>query len=138
MIALGALFANALLSATILPGASEAMLVALLLAGHEAFPVWLAATSGNVLGSAVNWGIGRFALHWQDHRWFPVSRERLEAAQRWFGRFGWPLLLLAWLPVIGDAFTLAAGTLRLRLLPFVVLVGAGKGARYAVLVALAG
>ncbi|MDX6750293.1 YqaA family protein [Geminicoccaceae bacterium 1502E] len=137
MIAHGALFANALLSATILPGTSEAMMLALVLGGRDPTGLWLAATLGNVTGSTINWWLGRSALRWQERRWFPVRHERLARAQGWFARFGWPLLLLSWLPVVGDAFTLAAGTLRMRLAPFLLLVAIGKGARYALLAGLA-
>lgn len=134
----GALLANALLSATLLPGTSEAMLAALLLGGLDPALLWLAATIGNVLGSTVNWWLGRSALRWRDRRWFPVATDRLASAQAWFGRVGWPLLLLSWLPVIGDAFTLAAGTMRMPLAPFLALVTLGKGARYGLLVGLFG
>ena len=48
------------------------------------------------------------------------------------GLFGLDLasLLLAWLPLIGDPLTLAAGVFRVKFLPFLVLVFIGKGARY--------
>ena len=58
---------------------------------------------------------------------------RLATAQRWFGRYGWPSLFFAWLPVIGDPLTLAAGMLREPLGPFLLLVGFAKTARYVVL-----
>ena len=58
---------------------------------------------------------------------------RFGQAQGFFARFGWPSLLLAWLPVIGDPLTLVAGTLNYPLGRFVLLVFTGKAARYAVL-----
>jgi len=93
----------------------------------------LAASLGNTLGSVANWGLGRFCLHWRDRKWFPVKPKELERASAWFGRYGMGSLLLAWVPVVGDPLTLAAGVLRVRFLPFLLLVAIGKTARYAVL-----
>jgi membrane protein YqaA with SNARE-associated domain len=126
------LFASAFLSATLLPGSSEAALVALLALGRGD-PVLLVAvaTAGNVLGSAVNWAMGRFFAHFSDRRWFPVNAAALARASAWYGRFGVWSLLFAWLPVIGDPLTLAAGVLRVELWRFLMLVTIGKAARYA-------
>jgi membrane protein YqaA with SNARE-associated domain len=43
---------------------------------------------------------------------------------------------LAWLPIGGDALTLIAGTMKVRLSVFIILVGAGKAARYISIVVL--
>ncbi|WP_159992591.1 YqaA family protein [Roseomonas sp. 18066] len=125
------LFAAALLAATILPMQSEAALVGLLLT--ERFSVallLLVATAGNVLGSVVNWWLGRQMVRFQDRRWFPASPAALARAQRWYRKFGRWSLLLSWLPVVGDPLTLVAGTLRERLLPFLALVTLAKAGRY--------
>lgn len=125
------LFASALLAATIVPFSSEALLGALLVAGeHHPVGLLIAASVGNTLGSVVNWGLGRFCLLWQDRRWFPVGPARLERASRWFARYGVWSLLLAWLPVVGDPLTLAAGVLRVRFALFLLLVAVGKTGRY--------
>jgi membrane protein YqaA with SNARE-associated domain len=134
----GGLFASALLSATLLPGSSEAVLTGLVMA--EEGRLWLlltAATAGNVLGSIVNWVCGRFLSAFSDRKWFPVSPRRFEQAADWFGRYGVWSLLLAWAPVVGDPLTVIAGALRVRLLPFVVLVTIGKLGRYAFVIAVA-
>lgn len=59
-----------------------------------------------------------------------MSRDRLEQAEAWFARNGKWALLFAWLPVVGDPLTVAAGVLRTHIIPFIVLVAAGKLARY--------
>jgi membrane protein YqaA with SNARE-associated domain len=130
------LFASAFLSATILPGTSELAITGLALDGLDLRVLWLVATLGNVAGAVVNWWLGRTALHFQDRRWFPVGPAALSRAQDRFNRWGRPSLLLSWLPGIGDAFTLAAGVLRVPLLWFLVLVTLAKGGRYAVLLGL--
>jgi membrane protein YqaA with SNARE-associated domain len=130
------LFVSAFLSATLLPGSSEAALIALLALGRSD-PVRLVAvaTAGNVLGSVVNWIMGRFFAHFSDRRWFPVSRAAYERAVSWYNRFGLWSLLLAWLPVIGDPLTVVAGALRVGFWRFVVLVTIGKAGRYAFIAA---
>jgi membrane protein YqaA with SNARE-associated domain len=93
------------------------------------------ATIGNTLGSVVNWLIGRGIAQFRERRWFPVSRERYEQASRLFARYGLWSLLFAWLPFVGDPLTIVAGTLRVPLGWFVLLVGIGKAARYAMVIA---
>lgn len=132
-----ALFLSAFGAATLLPLQSEAVLVALLLAGQH--PLWtllLVATLGNVLGSWVNWLLGRSIEHYRERRWFPVSPARLQQAQDWYARYGRWSLLLSWMPVIGDPLTLVAGVMRERLWVFLAIVTLAKASRYAVLAAL--
>ena len=127
------LFTSALLSATLLPGSSEALLLYKLEEGSEAPALVLSATAGNLLGSLVTYAMGRAgnaALH---RRWLRIGEKDLARAEAWFRRWGLPSLLLAWLPVIGDPLCLFAGLLRVDLARFVILVGAGKLARYAFL-----
>lgn len=133
MTALITLFLVSFLAATLLPFYSEILFGALLLEGYDPLALFLAATAGNTLGSVVNWALARYLLHYQDRRWFPFSADKLEAAQSWFQRYGKWTLLLAWAPVGGDALTFVAGMMRVRLSLFVLLVGTGKAARYALL-----
>jgi membrane protein YqaA with SNARE-associated domain len=131
------LFLSAFLAATLLPFSSEAVLAALsAFDRHDPVLLWAAASVGNTLGSLVNWALGRCFLRFRDRRWFPVGPERLDRARERFRRYGAWTLLFAWLPVVGDPLTLAAGALGVKVWPFLALVGAGKAARYAV-VALA-
>jgi len=48
------LFLVSFLAATLLPGGSEVLFAALLAAGHDPWALWLWATTGNTLGSALN------------------------------------------------------------------------------------
>ncbi len=131
MIAYVGLFASALIAATILPMQSEAVLVGLLAAGNQPFAILLiVATVGNVLGSVINWYLGRFLLRFRDRRWFPASDRQLSRAEGWYRRYGRWSLLASWMPVIGDPLTIVAGVLREPLVPFLVLVTIAKGGRY--------
>ena len=124
------LFASAFLAATILPFSSEVVLFSLLRDGGDPVALVVVATLGNTLGSVVNWALGLYLLHFQDRRWFYFSRDQIDKAQRWYQRFGFWSLLFAWLPLGGDALTLIAGIMKLRLWLFLLLVGTGKGLRY--------
>ncbi len=137
MVALyGALFISAFLAATVLPVSSEAVLAGLVVSGRGDPVLLLAvATIGNTLGSVVNRILGRGIDTLQNRRWFPVTPDRYQQACRTFRRFGEWTLLFAWLPVVGDALTLAAGAARVNLGVFVALVAIGKAARYAVIIA---
>ena len=118
-------------------GSGKRTLAGLLAAGHK--PVWLlvaAATAGNILGSAVNWLLGRCCVRFQDKRWFPVKKEKLNKARTWYRTYGRWSLLLSWAPVIGDPLTLVAGLLREPFASFILIVGLAKLARYLVVAAL--
>lgn len=124
---------SAFLAATLLPFYSEIILITMAQTGDIAWVwLWAAATVGNTGGACVNWLIGRYLLHYQDRRWFPFREQQLEKAQQRFQRYGQWTLLLSWLPVGGDALTFVAGVMRVHFIPFVLLTGVGKGARYAV------
>lgn len=128
------LFLTAFAAATILPFYSEVLVLTLLYQGLHPGGLWLSATLGNTLGSAVNWALGRYLLHFQDRRWFPIKARQLERAQHYFNRFGSWTLLFAWLPVGGDPLTLVAGIMRVNFPLFLMLVAIGKGTRYWVLI----
>ncbi len=132
------LFVSALLSATLLPGGSEALLLWRLHEGRDPLALVMSAGAGNVLGSLVTYGMGRLGNRAVHARWLRVDDAALVRAEAWFARFGWPALLLAWLPVVGDPLCLLAGLLRAPLGLFLLLTGAGKFARYAALAWAAG
>lgn len=131
------LFLSAFVAATLLPTASEAVLVALLLAGNQpAEMLILVASVGNVLGSVVNWVLGRWIEHFKEKPWFPVKAASLAHAQAWYSRYGKWSLLLSWAPVIGDPLTVVAGVMREPFPLFLVLVTLAKVGRYLILAAI--
>lgn len=130
------LFCSAFLAATIFPFYSEVLLVTLLTDGKSVLLLWLFATTGNTLGAAVNWWLGRYLLHFQERRWFPFKKKSLVKAQSWFQKYGVWSLLFAWLPVGGDALTFIAGIMRVHFWLFLGLTAVGKGLRYLVVIGL--
>jgi membrane protein YqaA with SNARE-associated domain len=119
------------LAATIIPGSSEVVLVAMVLERPaELITLFLTATVGNTAGSAVNWVLGRWFQRFAGRRWFPASQGQLDKAAKWFNKYGIWSLLLAWLPIVGDALTVIAGALKVNIYAFVALVAMGKATRY--------
>lgn len=132
------LLASAFAAATILPMQSEAVLVGLVAA--EAQPVWAlvaVASVGNVLGSVVNWILGRQVERFRGRRWFPTTDAALDRAKGWYSRYGRWSLLLSWAPIVGDPLTLVAGVLREPFWSFLAFVTIAKVGRYVALSAFA-
>ncbi|MHC8299257.1 YqaA family protein [Pseudomonas sp. ZS1P83] len=131
------LFLAAFGAATLLPMQSEAVLVGMLLSDQYVASTLLAvATFGNVLGSALNWILGRSIERFRQKQWFPVSENKLEKAQQSYLRYGRWSLLLSWVPIIGDPLTVVAGAMREPLWSFLLIVTLAKGVRYLVLTAV--
>ncbi|MGH1440946.1 MAG: YqaA family protein [Cellvibrionaceae bacterium] len=131
------LLGSAFLAATIFPFYSEAFLVTLLTQGKSVWLLWLFATIGNTLGAVVNWVLGRYLLHFQDHRYFPFKLSQLQRSQSWFQRYGVWSLLLSWLPLIGDGITFIAGIMKVKFWVFLSLTAVGKGLRYLIVILIA-
>ena len=139
MMALLTVFLSALVAATILPAQSEAILVYHLTQQPDQVILLVAIASlGNVLGSVINWVLGRFLRRFQHQRWFPASPEKLGQAQRMYDKYGRFSLLLSWVPIIGDPITIVAGIMREPLIRFVVWVSFAKAGRYIFLAAIVG
>jgi membrane protein YqaA with SNARE-associated domain len=125
------LFWASFLAATILPFQSEVVLFGMLLTHHYAW--WLlvlVASLGNILGSVVNYGLGRGLAAFEHRRWFPVKRAKIARAEAWYHAYGRWSLLLSWVPLIGDPLTIVAGVLRESFPVFLLLVSIAKVARY--------
>ena len=114
------LFISSFLAATLLPGGSEAVLFAVIKTYPET--LWIAltvATIGNTLGGMVTFGMG----------WLLPQTQQLKHVEK-VRHYGTPALLLAWVPLIGDALCLAAGWLRLNWWQAALFMAIGKFARY--------
>ena len=137
MLEIWALFISSFLASTLLPGGSEAALV--LAAYNEIAPpvqLLIVATLGNTLGGMTSWGIG----WWLRHK-FPMQSLRNSRQQKsiqYMSRFGSPVLLFSWLPIIGDPLCVAAGWLKIHWFYALVFIALGKSIRYSVILFLMG
>lgn len=126
------LFISAFISSTLLPGGSEAILA--LLASSTTHDRWLllaVATIGNTLGGISSWLLGRLMA-----RRFPAQGiqhgKHAQAIAR-MNKWGNPLLLFSWLPIVGDPLCFAAGWLKTNFISAALFIALGKAARYAVI-----
>jgi len=126
------LFLSAFLSATLLPGGSEVVLFALIkLHPEQTAAAFVLATVGNTAGGMLTYWMARALPEPKDST---QAHRRLEFVRHW----GAPILILAWTPIIGDALCVAAGWLRLPVLPSTLWMTLGKAARYGAIIAGAG
>lgn len=129
------LFISAFVSSTLFPGGSEAALA--YLASDTRYSLMLLvsiATLGNSLGAMTSWGIGRLiAIRYSTEKLSKVSQQKAVARLQ---KYGSPVLLLSWLPVVGDPLCVAAGWLRIHWLPSLLFISVGKLLRYIVIVYL--
>jgi len=126
---LGGLFIACFLAATLLPGGSEAAFIAFVAAWPERqVEAVLLATLGNTLGGMSSYALARLLPERSLSR---LGDRPLALARRW----GSSVLVLAWLPLIGDLLCVAAGWLRLPWLPCMLWMALGKGLRYAFIAA---
>ncbi|MBT6275939.1 MAG: DedA family protein [Chromatiales bacterium] len=122
---LAALFGGSFLAATLLPIGSELLLAALAVGGE--WSKWLllgVATLGNTLGGMTSWAIGRLVpmpARLSDNQRLALERVR---------KAGPPILLLSWVPLIGDPLCVAAGWLRVGWPLACAYMLIGKVARY--------
>ena len=127
---LGAVFAFAFVSATLLPMGSEPATFAYARLHPEQF--WLVvtvATAGNTAGGALDYWLGRGVRG-------ALRADRDTRYLRWLERLGPAALVLAWLPVVGDPLCALAGWLRLPFWRCVGWMALGKGLRYIIITAV--
>jgi len=128
------LFLISFFAATILPFSSELTLAGFMAtSNYNNLLLLIVASFGNVLGSVVNWILGFYSRNLSKIKWFPFKDEQIEKSSKWFNKFGRWSLLFAWVPIIGDPLTLAAGLLRVKFIQFLILVTIGKVSRYLVI-----
>ncbi len=136
LFAYAGLFASAFLAATLLPAQSEAVLLGLLTLDRYPVVILLGvASAGNILGSCVNYGLGRF-LAGSDRLERLVPHSRRARVEQWYRRYGKWSLLMSWVPLVGDPLTVVAGALREPLRTFLTIVSVAKAGRYLALMAL--
>jgi membrane protein YqaA with SNARE-associated domain len=126
-VGLPAVFIVATVSATLIPMGSEPVLFAYVSLNPQDY--WLAitvATVGNTIGGMINWWLGLLARNTYES----LKGETNSRAQAWLEQKGPPMLLLSWLPAIGDPLCLVAGWLRFNWLQCLIYMAIGKLLRY--------
>ena len=91
------------------------------------------ATVGNTLGSVVNYFLGKYATVWAMKKNY-IKALHVKRSKDYFNRYGAFVILLAWVPIIGDPITFVAGVLKYNFWRFLILVFISKFSRYAFLI----
>lgn len=128
------MFVAAFLAGSVFPFSSETVMVALWAAGLDPLPLVLYGSAGNILGSVFNYCLGRMGrLDWLE-RWFHVSHESIEKAERFMGGHGAWIGFFAFLPLLGSAITVVLGLTRANMVISFLSISVGKFLRYWILI----
>ena len=120
------------LSSSVVPLASEFVLLGMQRMGFNVWGILTVATIGNYFGSLTTYLIGRFGGAPLLAKYVQPSPKRMERAKALYDRWGGPVLFFSFVPIIGDALTFLVGVLKGNLRVFTFWVALGKFARFAV------
>jgi membrane protein YqaA with SNARE-associated domain len=126
---LSTVFVIALVSATLVPLATEPAVFGLVKLNTDLFwPTIVVASIGSTIGGAITWWMGYGA-----ERAYERMKHRSPAenrAMQWLEKFGPKACLLAWLPAVGDPLCAVAGWLRMPFWPCLGYMAIGKFLRF--------
>ncbi len=124
----------AFLAGSVLPFSSEAVIIALMAAGLDPWQLMTYGTIGNVLGSVVNYGVGRMGkMEWIE-KYLHVKKKDLDRAHRFLAGHGAWMGFFAFVPILGSAITIALGLMRSNIVITFISMTIGKIFRYLVLI----
>ena len=123
------LFFSALISATLFPLGSEALLIYDIKEGYNIYLLVFFATIGNTLGSVINYFLGLKGEEYLVEKKY-INEKYIKVSKKFFDKYGSLSLLLSWLPIIGDPITFIAGVLKFNFIKFLLLVLIAKLSRY--------
>lgn len=124
------LFLACLLSATIIPFSSEAIVAGAMALGYSTPVIVGVASLGNTVGGMISFYMGWLCKWERLERWFKVKREKLESFRGHIEKYGVWAALLTWLPFVGDPLAIAMGFMRLNPLWTCLIMFVGKLLRY--------
>jgi membrane protein YqaA with SNARE-associated domain len=123
-----------LLAGSVFPFSSEVVMAGLMATGLDPWLLAFYGTIGNVLGSALNYGVGRLGkVEWFE-KYLHVKQKDLDRAERFMaGRGAW-MGFFAFLPVLGSAITILLGLMRSNVVITFIAITLGKIFRYIILI----
>ena len=128
------LFTVCFLAATLIPLGSEIFVTTMVLSGYSPWIIFPVATTGNTLGSVINYYVGKYGTDFIFSRYIRVDAEKRRNLERMHLKYGSPALFFAWVPIIGDPLTVVAGGFNLKFYVFTFWVILGKAFRYALII----
>ncbi len=131
------LFFVSFVAATLVPLSSEMFVITMVITGYEPVLVLSVATFGNTLGALANYFVGKYGSDFIFSRYIELDPGVRVEIERKYQKWGSPILVLAWAPIIGDPLTVVAGGFRVNLYVFSFWVTLGKALRYGLLIVTA-
>ncbi|MCK4928387.1 MAG: DedA family protein [Methanosarcinales archaeon] len=132
------LFFTSFLASTIFPLGSEGLVVYLITQGHNIGIVVVIASIGNYLGACTTYLLGWVGREKYLEKYLRMKQSELERGEQIFEKYGAPILLFTWVPLVGDAIAAIGGIFKLNFVIFSVYVFIGKFIRYLAVAYLAG
>lgn len=130
------LYAGTFLAGTLVPFPSEALVIGAYEIDSRFWMIIIIATLGNVLGGITNYWIGFKSNSNGLKKLFKLNDKKIVLWETRFGKWGYWLGLISWLPFIGDPMVAVLGFFKVRFLPLLMTMIIGKGLRYTILLFL--
>lgn len=132
------LFFTSFLASTIIPLGSEGVVVYMIMNGHNIVSVVVIASIGNYLGACTTYIFGYIGRQKALEKYLKINPLDFARAEKLFAKYGSPVLLFTWLPIVGDALAAIGGIFKLNFLLFSIYVFTGKFIRYLAVAYFAG
>ena len=123
------------LSGSIVPIASEVLLVFFLDLGLNVVWLTLVATFGNTIGGVTCFMIGYLTNKATVQKLFRISDRRMTRADLMIQKYGFWTASLSFVPMIGEALLVALGVMRVDKYKVIAVMAFGKFVRYVLVVA---
>lgn len=127
----------AFLAGSVFPFSSEAVMLGLMAVGLDPWILMIYGTIGNVLGSLLNYCIGRMGKTEWFEKYLHVSPKNMDRARRFMAGHGAWMGFFAFVPLLGSAITILLGLMRSNIIITFVSITLGKIFRYILLILLA-
>ena len=121
----------AFLSGSIIPIASEVLLLFFLGIGMNAVLLTVVATIGNTIGGITCFLLGYLADKEMLWRLFRISDKKMKRADELIQKYGYWTAALSVLPALGEVILVALGIMRVNKYKVIAVMALGKFLRYA-------
>lgn len=128
------MFIASFFAGSVFPFSSEAVMTGLQLIGTPLVPLFISATTGNVLGSMFNYWVGSLGDPVKVQKYTHVSPEKMERALVFVQKYGAWLGFFTFIPVVGSVLSVTLGFLRANPWLSLLSITLGKSLRYAFLI----
>ncbi len=119
------------LSGSVVPIASEVLLLFFLGLGMNAVLLTIVATIGNTFGGITCFMLGYLADKGAVYRLLHISEKRMRRADRLIQKYGYWTAAFSFVPAIGEVVLVALGVMRVNKYKVIAVMALGKFVRYA-------